>query len=105
MLSYKRRNVVNSFWNDYNDVGFDRQLWYETSKSQYHYTSIEQDNGELIVEGLRQSFSVRIPCTIHNVVMYLWIRPDEKYMCLMFHEVGQKELYVHRYVVRTYRND
>lgn len=105
MLSYKRRNVVNSFWNDYNDVGFDRQLWHETSKSQYHYTSIEQDNGELIVEGLRQSFSVRIPCTIHNVVMYLWIRPDEKYMCLMFHEVGQKELYVHRYVVRTYRND
>lgn len=105
MLSYKRRNVVNSFWNDYNDIGFDRQLWHETSKSQYHYTSIEQDNGELIVEGLRQSFSARIPCTIHNVVMYLWIRPDEKYMCLMFYEVGQKELYVHRYVVRTYRND
>lgn len=105
MLSYKRRIVVNSFWNDYNDVGFDRQLWHETSKSQYHYTSIEQDNGELIVEGLRQSSSARIPCTIHNVVMYLWIRPDEKYMCLMFHEVGQKELYVHRYVVRTYRND
>lgn len=105
MLSYKRRNVVNSFWNDYNDVGFDRQLWHETSKSQYHYTSIEQDNGELIVGGLRQSSSARIPCTIHNVVMYLWIRPDEKYMCLMFHEAGQKELYVHRYVVRTYRND
>lgn len=105
MLGYKRRNVVNSFWYDYNDVGFDRQLWHETSKSQYRYTSIEQDNGELIVEGLRQSFSARIPCTIPNVVMYLWIRPDEKYMCLMFHEVGQKELYVHRYVVRTYRND
>lgn len=105
MLGYKRRIVVDSFWHDYSNAGFDKQYWREASKDWHRYTSIEQDNGELIVEGLRQSSSARIPCTIPNVVMYLWIRPDEKYMCLMFHEVGQKELYVHRYVVRAYGND
>lgn len=102
MLGYKRRDVVNSFWHDYNDAGFDKQDWREASKSRYRYTNLEQDNGELIVEGLHQRSSARIPCTIPNVVLYLWIQPSRRYMCLMFHEVGQKELYVHRYAMRDY---
>lgn len=105
MLGYKRRDVVDSFWHDYNNVGFDKRYWRETSKDWYRYTSIEQDNGELIVEGLRQSSSARIPCTIPDVVMYLWMGHDKRYMCLMFHRVGDKELYVHRYIVRAYGNE
>lgn len=105
MLSYKRRNVVNSFWDNYADAGFDKNDWHKASKSQYRYTSIEQDNGELIVEGLRQTSSAQIPCSIPDVKLYLWMRPDKKYMCLMFHEVEQKELYVHRYYTRNYRNE
>lgn len=105
MLGYKRRNVVDSFWHDYSNAGFDKQLWRETSKDWYRYTSLGQNNGELIVGGLRQSSSVRIPCSIPDVMMYLWMQYDEKYMCLMFHEVGQKEIYVYRYVSRVYGND
>lgn len=50
MLGYKRRDVVESFWDDYNNAGFDKRYWRETSKSCYRYSRIEQDNGELINE-------------------------------------------------------
>jgi len=105
VLNYKRRKVVDSFWDNYNDVGFNKKDWREASEGQYRYTSIKQDNGELIVEGLRQTASARIPCAIPDVSLFLWTRTDKKYMCLMFHEIGQKELCVHRYYARNYRND
>lgn len=105
MLGYKRRDVVESFWDDYNNTGFDKRYWRETSKSCYRYSRIEQDNGELIVDGLRQSSIVRIPCSVHDVVLYLWTNFDKRYICLMFHEVEDKELYVHRYYVKDYRNE
>lgn len=47
----------------------------------------------------------RIPCSVHDVVLYLCTKFDKKYICLMFHEVGYKELYVHRYYVKDYRNE
>lgn len=101
MLNYKRRDVVDSFWNDYNNAGFDQKCWRETSKDWYRYSTITSDNGELILEGLRQESSMRIPCAVPDVELYLWIKQNKKYMCLMFYEVGEKELYVHRYVARN----
>lgn len=105
MLNYKRRRVVDSFWDNYGCAGFNREDWRETSKDQYRYTNIEQDNGELIVDELRQTSSARIPCAISDISLFVWTRPDKKYMCLMFHEIGQNELCVHRYYARNCRND
>lgn len=105
MLSYKRRDVVNSFWDGYSNAGFDKQHWRETSKNMYRYISLGHDNGELAIDGLRQSSTVRIPCAIPDIILYLWVQPNGRYICLMFHEVGQKELYVHRYAMRAYGND
>lgn len=75
------------------------------SPNRYMNNGVYFSSYGMAVGGLRQSSSVRIPCSIPNVMMYLWMQYDEKYMCLMFHEVGQKEIYVHRYVSRVYGND
>lgn len=99
MLGFVCRNVVNSFWDCYKSVGFNRDEWRETSKSRYIYHTLEQDNGQLIVEGLMQGSTLRIPCAIPNIVLYMYIRPDKRFMCLMFHEAEQKELRVYRYAI------
>ena len=105
MLGYKRRDVVDSFWDDYNNTGFDKRYWRETYKYCYRYARIEQDNGELIIDGVRQVYAVRIPCSVHDVMLYLLTGIDKRRICLMFHEVGDKKLYVHRYDVKDYRNE
>lgn len=105
MLGYKRRDVVDSFWCDYNNAGFNKRYWRETYKYCYSYSRIEQDNGELIIDGVRQLYTMRIPCSIHDVMLYLWTGIDKRRICLMFHKVGCKELYVYRYYVKDYRNE
>ena len=57
------------------------------------------------VEFANEENFFRIPCSVHDVVLYLWTNFDKRYICLMFNEVGDKELYVHRYYVKDYRNE
>ena len=57
------------------------------------------------VEFANEENFFRIPCSVHDVVLYLWTKFDKRYICLMFHDVGDKELYVHRYYVKDYRNE
>ena len=56
------------------------------------------------VEFANEENFFRIPCSVHDVVLYLWNKFDKICICLMFHKVGGKELYVHRYVVKDYEN-